>query len=1065
MGTPKVFLSSTFVDLASVRTEISRWLTGLFDTKLVIMETFGSDAAPPEINSVRRVRECDLFIGIYANRYGTIDDASGKSITELELDEASASLSAGTLQDILLFSIDENSTWLSDYRENEAAAITGLTRLRLKAKLHTYTSFHGQADLLFCVTRDSYKRLSQILGAASPKTRKSVLVQPKPLRRPVGMEYITAEYRNYFLGRTSEVSSVIKLLQENPVVLLLGESGIGKTSLIHAGLIPTLMTNGWRPVYTRPLGLPSTDITRQLLATIFEGQPFYKGSLVSVLGEISGAIHGQHLLLIVDQFEDILLSRDQNEVDNLLSDLRIIRTIHQPSLTVLLSYRSDLEGRLGTSWQTISGSPLGLPRFYLQGISIDEAWKSLEIASKSLRIKLKLRPEEEERIRRDLRSQSISLGYLGIYPPYVQMVLDHFWNSAHDFNYDFKSYQDISGTEGIITGYLSRQLNYAQDSQGKVRTILVSLVRSYGVKAQKELAEISADTGLAEKDCDQLIERLIDLRLVRHIPPYYEISHDFIARRIANELVDSEEREFKRFRELLTTKAAAFRTTSSILTREELLMLYKHRQRLLPSEEELRLILSTWVHNDGPGLCWLLGSDNSKILSWLRTEEVDKDLNEEAKAAVVLLRRKLGEMPLSEKDYQAFKKYQLSAELASLILESANTIPRNLLLLGLRHRREEVHNASIIATVERIKSNDYELLNSLLRSSSTAIQEAFEEIVLRFDISIPKPSNQTSKAAREFVLLKSLALTSSAAEAKKFYLEVIVIRLRKRIKLFARALLAMKQGRLQQILKRAKTGSRESARIFIMAPRCISSPKVFSHLTSTYCEWNSLERNRYDKSPLNDKACMLSATIRQMMKPEYLNILRECFRQIRLTSSSREIVLAILEFGSKSDIKLVFERIEKETEKIDYWNNTELGRTAGRNKWLRGKGVPKYLRQVITTKEFNEYILPSDRKENQARGLLPLACSDNRALYIRLAAYAAIGSCTSSDARYLLELTTHQYTLIARASAVKLVHLFGIDAFRMLSDKIDDAMLNGKVAPLSKALRYAEMQFYAVIEM
>jgi hypothetical protein len=210
---------------------------------------------------------------------------------------------------------------------------------------------------------------------------------------------------------------------------------------------------------------------------------------------------------------------------------------------------------------------------------------------------------------------------------------------------------------------------------------------------------------------------------------------------------------------------------------------------------------------------------------------------------------------------------------------------------------------------------------------------------------------------------------------------------------------------------------------------------------------------------------MLSMTIRRMMKPEYLTILRECFRQIRLTPSSREIVLAILQFGSKSDVKLIFERIEKEPDRIDYWNHTQLGRTAGRNMRLRGKGIPKYLRQVITTKEFREYIFPSDREQSRVRELLPLASPDNRGLYIRLTAYAAIGACTSSDARYLLELTTHQYSLIARAAAVKLVKLFGIDAFRMLTDRIDDAILTGKVAPLSEALRYAEMQFYAVIDI
>ena len=81
MSTPKIFLSSTFADLSSVRDEICKWLTGLFGARLIVMETFGNDAAPPEINSVRRVRECDLFVGIYAHRYGTIETLTRTSYT------------------------------------------------------------------------------------------------------------------------------------------------------------------------------------------------------------------------------------------------------------------------------------------------------------------------------------------------------------------------------------------------------------------------------------------------------------------------------------------------------------------------------------------------------------------------------------------------------------------------------------------------------------------------------------------------------------------------------------------------------------------------------------------------------------------------------------------------------------------------------------------------------------------------------------------------------------------------------------------------------------------------
>jgi len=359
------------------------------------------------------------------------------------------------------------------------------------------------------------------------------------------------------------------------MVLLLGESGVGKTSLIHAGLIPAVIINGWRVVYSRPLGLPSTDIARQLLATVFEGRPFYRGPLTLLIGEISAAIQGQHLLIIIDQFEDILLSRDSGEVDNLLLDLRTFINVNPPSVSILLSYRSDLEGRLGQYWQQISGSSLGLPRFYLKGISPDHAWKSLEGIAGSLRINLDLKAEEEARIKNDLLSESNALGFTDVYPPYIQMTADHFWSSAKEGKYRLKDYQEAGAMNGIIAGYLGRQLQYAQDTQGNMRAVLISLVRSYGVKAQKEMNEIVADTGLNNRDCDQSLEKLIDLRLVRHIPPYYEISHDFIARRIANELVDSEERESKRFRELLTSKAAAFRTTHSLLTPEEQLILFK----------------------------------------------------------------------------------------------------------------------------------------------------------------------------------------------------------------------------------------------------------------------------------------------------------------------------------------------------------------------------------------------------------------------------------------------------------------------------------------------------------
>jgi hypothetical protein len=1037
----------------------------LFGAELIVMETFGSDAAPPEINSVRRVRECDLFVGIYAHRYGTIDESSGKSITELELDEANAALSAGTLREIVLFIIKQDSSWLSEYKETDPNALAQVTRLREKAKLHTCTPFNERDDLIFYVTREVYRHVFQFLERSPLQVRASLLQPSKPLRHPIGMEYLSSEYRDYLLGRNDDITGVLTLLEDNHMVLLLGESGVGKTSLIHAGLIPEATKKGWRVVYSRPLGLPSTDITRQLLATVFEGRPFYKGPLTPLIGEISGAIRGQHLLLIVDQFEDILLSRDDSEVDDIVSDLRTFKNVNPPSVSILLSYRSDLEGRLGQYWQHISGSALGLPRYYLKGVALDPAWESLERIAYSLRIDLDLKTEEKERIKKDLLSASNALGFTEVYPPYIQMTADHFWASSIGSKYHFKFYQEAGAMDGIIAGYLGRQLKYAQDSQGKMRAVLVSLVRSYGVKAQKEIKEIAADTAMSERECDQALEKLIDLRLVRHIAPYYEISHDFIARRIANELVDSEEREFKRFRELLISKTAAFRTTNALLTTEEQLILYKHRQRLIPTEEESHLLLSTWVHNGGPGLFWLLEVDRNKVISWLRAEEADKDLEAEAKASVVLLRRKLGEMPLAEKDYQAFRQYQLSAELASLIVEAALNIPAKLLVFGLRHRGEEVREACITNITERVKRGNWEWIKLLRKSSSLPLQQAYEELVLRPEVPAPKMSLKSDKFIKEFRLLKLLTKATSYIEARRLRNDLRDLRPPKQVILLAESLLDIKQGRLQQLITKSRAVSRQKARTVLKASRCSPSRHVFNKLLKTYQQWNATESDRYDRASLNPKAAALSSTIHAMMIPHYLSLLRNCFKKIRLTSSSREITLALLRFGNTSDVKLVLDRIAREKDSIDYWNHTEIGRTAGRNMQRRAKGIPSFLKKVITKREFREYVFLKEREQTNAQDLLPLIDTSNRALYIRIAAYSAIGAATSEDAEYLIELSNHQYAFISRAAAVKLVRLFGIDSFKMLSEKIDDAIQRGHSSSFSAALHYAEMDFYGVASL
>jgi hypothetical protein len=881
------------------------------------------------------------------------------------------------------------------------------------------------------------------------------------------MEFLTSEYRSYLIGREQEATQLVKLLKVDPIVLLLGDSGVGKTSLVHAALIPIMKEIGYRPIYTRPLGLPCTDIARKIQASIFEGRTGGRGPLVSLLAEVAGALVDQRVLLIIDQFEDVLMSRDTRETEALVSELRTLRELASPSLRILISYRSDLEGRLGEFWQQISGSPQGLPRLYIRGVHKEASWNGVKQVATDLSVDMTLRLVEENRLKDDLLVASRAFGVSGIYPPYVQMLIDHIWSSSKKgkTQYTIKNYQQARGMKGIIGGYLARQFEYAQDSEGHVRAVLTSLVRSYGVKAQRPMDEIVSDTELDRRDCEIALEKLIDLRLVRHIDTLYEVSHDFIARKIMEELIDSEEREFKRFQELLSTKAAAFQTTEAPLTNEELLMLYKHRRRFVPNEAQLRLLLLSWIKEAGPALYWLLNTDKVKILDWLRAEETKEDLNNDEKISIILLRRKLGETAVISDDYSVFRGYQLSAEMSTLISEDALKASKTLLVYGLRHRRNEVKEASKNAVALQIKHGDLEWVEQLRKSSSQHCQETYYELVLRDDVPVPKEIDTQNKAIKEFTLLKQLLRAPNESKAQRLFDELVKMRSPARILLFGKALLLIQKGRIRQLLKEAKRVSKEKAGVLLSGISKNISSEDFNSIVSEYEEWSSKEKERYETLSIYVKASSLAAAILRSASYKRLPRVREAIKRISLTPSSRDIVLALLKYGNLDDVKLILDRITKSENKVDFWNHTELGHASARRMENIGEGIPQFLKEIQRKKEFWEYIPPKERSNRPEKDLLSLKDRDNRSLYVRLAAYAMIGSAEKKDQEHLIRLTTHQYGLISRTASLRLVRLMKEKAPALLSSKVDDVIQRGGAQSLASALRAAELELYGVAKL
>jgi hypothetical protein len=138
----------------------------------------------------------------------------------------------------------------------------------------------------------------------------------------LGLDSFTEETRAFFFGREQEVAELARRVQRKLLTILFGQSGLGKTSILRAGIVPKLRPNGYCPVYVRiDYGAESPAPAEQIKQAIFratraqgewtqagvaaEGESLWEflHHRDDVLRDAQGAVVMP--LLIFDQFEEI----------------------------------------------------------------------------------------------------------------------------------------------------------------------------------------------------------------------------------------------------------------------------------------------------------------------------------------------------------------------------------------------------------------------------------------------------------------------------------------------------------------------------------------------------------------------------------------------------------------------------------------------------------------------------------------------------------------------------------------------------------------------------------------
>src|SRR5262249_30082873 len=67
----------------------------------------------------------------------------------------------------------------------------------------------------------------------------------------LGLRSFSEADQSFFFGRSAELNDLYERVLDKPLAILFGQSGLGKTSLLQAGLVPRLRATGYLPVFIR----------------------------------------------------------------------------------------------------------------------------------------------------------------------------------------------------------------------------------------------------------------------------------------------------------------------------------------------------------------------------------------------------------------------------------------------------------------------------------------------------------------------------------------------------------------------------------------------------------------------------------------------------------------------------------------------------------------------------------------------------------------------------------------------------------------------------------------------
>ena len=385
--------------------------------------------------------------------------------------------------------------------------------------------------------------------------------------------------KEIFFGREEEIEQLYKLIFQTNLMLVYGQSGTGKTSLIQCGLANRFKPTDWFELFVRRKDNINSSLDREVRR--HAQTPVDDKATVAEAIQSLYLDHLRPVYLIFDQFEELFVLGSEEEQKTFIQTIATLLK-SDVACKIIIVMREEYIAMLYEFEKAVPS--LFNKRFRVEPLSLRNVEQVITGTTAAFGIALEKGEDTAQQIINSLgdRRAGVQLSYLQVYLDKLYRAAAKAQNGQSGSETHIVFSEELVRQTGalgdVMADFVEEQTAAIQkDMKGRfpaipddaVQRILEEFATLEGTKKPMPRKELASRLQAFETIIDPCLRAFENSRILRNAEGVYELAHDTLAGRIADNR-SGERKNLLKVQKLIEDGYSAYEQTHTYLNNEEL---------------------------------------------------------------------------------------------------------------------------------------------------------------------------------------------------------------------------------------------------------------------------------------------------------------------------------------------------------------------------------------------------------------------------------------------------------------------------------------------------------------